>query len=81
MVSVLPPLHDVARGEIETHRARDREAVEPRVLLESLVLEHDQRTAKFLRHLLARRKAPLPVVCDARREQRAVTRLDHIGQR
>ncbi len=42
--------HDAAGTQIEAHGARDRQAIDAGVLLETLVLEHQQRTPEFQRH-------------------------------
>jgi len=72
---------DAALLQVEPHGACQRQRVDARVLLETLVLEGDQRAPELLRHLIRRRKTPLPVIGDARAQQRAVARLQHAGQR
>ncbi len=42
--------HHAAGAQIQAHGARDRQAVDAGVLLEALVLEHQQRAAEFCRH-------------------------------
>ena len=54
MVSVLPPLTTRPALHVQLHRARDRQPVDAGMLLEALVLEHEQRAPELLRHLAAR---------------------------
>src|SRR5689334_9422202 len=51
------------------------------MLLEPLVLVREQRAPEFQRHVLRGREALLPILRDARREQRAVARLEHVRLR